>query len=176
MRKAVIGIRKTGAGNGAEMRAYMSAFITESVKKRMVELLLTFCMVTTGSVLVCAVYNEVFWPQGTFLDANILWQFLALAFVCSLGNFIHPYREVSRRRAVINKVLHYLYINVVVLGSGYLFEWMDIGNLFMLAVMLLGILAVFAAVSFVVWRLHTRESENLNRKLREYQQTGGRAV
>ncbi|MDE6601732.1 MAG: DUF3021 family protein [Lachnospiraceae bacterium] len=146
--------------------------MTESMKKRITELLLTFCMVTTGSVFVCAVYNNVFWPQGTFLESDILWQLLALALVCSLGNFIHPYREISRRRAVVNKVLHYLYINVVVIGSGYLFAWMDIGNLFMLAVMVLGIAVVFVAVSSVIWGLHKRESENLNRKLKEYQRTG----
>ncbi|MCX4322117.1 MAG: DUF3021 family protein [Lachnospiraceae bacterium] len=144
----------------------------ESVKKRMVELLLTFCMVTTGSVFVCAVYNKIFWSGDTFLDGDILWQLLALAFVCSLGNFIHPYREISRRRAAIDKGLHYVYINVVVLGSGYLFGWMDIENLSMLAVMAVGILVVFVTVSFVIWRLHARETENLNRKLREYQQTG----
>ncbi len=146
--------------------------MTESIKKRVMELLLTFCMVTTGSVFVCAVYNKVFWSGDTFLDAAILWQLLAMAFVCSLGNFIHPYREVSRRRAVFNKGLHYVYINVVVLGCGYGFGWMDIENIFMLAAMMFGILVVFVTVSFVIWRLHERETENLNRKLREYQQTG----
>lgn len=154
----------------------MTAYITDGVKKRIVELLLTFCMVTTGSVFVCAVYNQVFWPRGTLLESDILWQLLALAFVCSLGNFIHPYREISRRRSVVNKGLHYLYINVVVLGSGYWFEWMDIDNIFMFAVMFLGIAVVFAVVSFVIWRLHKRESESLNQKLKEYQQAGGRAV
>lgn len=146
--------------------------MTESMKKRMVELLLTFCMVTTGSVFVCAVYNKIFWPDDIFLDGDILWQLLALAFVCSLGNFIHPYREISRRRAAINKVLHYVYINAVVLGSGYLFGWIDIENIFMLTAMVFGILVVFVVVSFVIWRLHKRESENLNRKLREYQKMG----
>lgn len=62
-----------------------------------------------------------------------------------------------------------MYINVVVLGSGYWFGWMDIENIFMLAAMVVGILAVFMVVSFVIWRLHKRESENLNRKLSEYQ-------
>lgn len=157
-------MRKTDA----ETRTYM----TESAKKRMVELLLTFCMVTTGSVFVCAVYNKIFWLHNTSLNADILWQLLALAFLCSLGNFIHPYREISRRRILINKGLHYLYINAVVLGCGYGFGWMDKGNVLMLIVMVLGILLVFAVVSFVIWRLHTRESKNLNQKLREYQQAG----
>lgn len=146
--------------------------MTESMKKRMVELLLTFCMITTGSVFVCAVYNKIFWPGDAFLDADILWQLLAMAFGCSLGNFIHPYREISRRRALIGLGVHYLYINAVVLGCGYGFGWMDIENLFMLAVMFLGILAVFVAVSSAVCKFHAKETENLNRKLREYQQTG----
>ena len=69
-----------------------------------------------------------------------------------------------------------VYINVVVLGSGYLFHWMDIENIFMLAGMVLGILIVFVVVSFVIWGLHKRESEHLNRKLREYQQAGERTI
>lgn len=148
--------------------------MAERIKKRMVELLLTFCMVTTGSVLVCAVYNKIFWPGDVSLDEDILWQLLALALLCSLGNFIHPYQEISRRRVLIDKGLHYLYINAVVLGCGYGFGWIDQDNVSMLFVMLLGILLVFAAVSFVVWRLHAKESENLNRKLREYQQAVGK--
>lgn len=144
----------------------------EKTKKRMAELLLTFCMVTTGSVLVCAVYNKIFWPKDIYLDGDILWQLLALAFFCSMGNFIHPYEEISRRRILLDKLLHYLYINIVVLCCGYGFGWMDQDNIPMLMVMLLGILFVFAVVSFVIWRLHARESENLNRKLREYQKAG----
>lgn len=147
--------------------------MTEKIKKRMVELLLTFCMITTGSVFVCAVYNKIFWPYDSSLDENILWQLLALAFLCSMGNFLYPYREISRKRGLIEKAVHYLYINAVVLGCGYGFGWIDKDNVPMLIVMLLGIFLVFAVVSFVVWRLHAKESENLNRKLREYQQTGG---
>lgn len=160
--------RRTGVGNSAETGAYMA----DGIKKRTVELLLTFCMVTTGSVFVCAVYNKIFWPHDAFLHADILWQLLALALMCSLGNFIHPYREVSSRRVMVDKGLHYLYINAVVLGCGYGFGWMDKGNALMLIVMMFGILLVFAVVSFVIWRLHARESENLNRKLREYQEAG----
>lgn len=148
--------------------------MTEKIKKRMVELLLTFCMVTTGSVFVCAVYNKIFWPYDSSLDEDILWQLLALAFLCSMGNFLHPYREISRKRELMEKAAHYLYINAVVLGCGYGFGWIDKDNVPMLIVMLLGIFLVFAVVSFVVWRLHARESENLNRKLREYQRSGKR--
>lgn len=163
---------KTGVEYGAETGENWMKMI----KKRVMELLLTFCMVTTGSVFVCAVYINVFWSQETLVEATVLWQILALSFLCSLGNFFHPDREISRSRAVFNKGIHYLYINAVVLGGGYLFGWMDVGNVFMLAVMILGILLVFITVSAVVWSWHKRETAHLNQKLQEYQAGGGRTV
>lgn len=158
------------AQNGAKERSIMS----ETVKRRIREVLMTFCMVTTGSIFVCAAYINVFWPGDLQISVDILWQIPTIAFVCSMGNFFHPYREVSRRRTVCDIILHYLYINVVVLGGGYWFEWIERGNLFMPAAMAFGILVVFITVSAVVWSWHKRESETLNRKLQEYQAGGGR--
>lgn len=42
--------------------------------------------------------------------------------------------------------MRYLYINLVVLGGGQMFQWLDIANIYMLAVMMLEIL-------FIVWLL-----------------------
>lgn len=150
--------------------------MSESVKKRVVELLLTFCMVTTGSVLVSGAYIKVFWPDDPQVKVDILWQIPVIAFVCSLGNFIHQHQEVSRRRAVCQNILHYLYINAVVLGGGYCFAWIEEESILMPAVMALGILAVFLVVSAVLWSWHKRESEYLNQKLQEYQEGGERTV
>lgn len=147
--------------------------MSESVKRRIREILLTFCMVTTGSMFVSAAYIKVFWPGDPQVSVDILWQIPVIAFVCSLGNFIHPYREVSRKRRICQKILHYLYINVVVLGGGYYFAWIRRGNMLMPAVMALGILMVFVAVSAVVWSWQKKETELLNRKLQEYQAKKG---
>ena len=46
--------------------------MTDNIKKRIVELLLTFCMVTTGSVFVCAVYNNIFWPNDVYPNADVI--------------------------------------------------------------------------------------------------------
>lgn len=148
--------------------------MSETVKKRIREIWMTFCMVTTGSVFVSAAYINVFWPGDPQVDVAILWQIPTIAFVCSLGNFFHPYHEISRRRAVCNIILHYLYINVVVFAGGYRFAWIERGNILMPAVMVFGILVVFIVVSAVVWGWHKRESKTLNRKLQEYQAGGGR--
>lgn len=147
--------------------------MSESVKRRIREILLTFCMVTTGSLFVSAVYIHVFWPGDPQVSVSVLWQLPIIAFVCSLGNFIHPYRAVSRRRGICQNILHYLYINVVVLGGGYYFAWIERGNMLMLVVMALGIMVVFVAVSVVVWSWHKKEAEHLNSKLQEYQAKKG---
>lgn len=154
----------------------MENIMSESLKKRIREILLTFCMVTTGSVFVSAAYIKVFWPGDPQISVDILWQIPVIAFICSLGNLLHPYREVSRTSILCRKFLHYLYINVVVLGGGYYFTWIERGNLPMLAVMAFGILIVFIVVSAVVWSWHKKETERLNSKLREYQAGEGRTV
>lgn len=143
--------------------------MSESVKRRIREILLTFCMVTTGSMFVSAAYIKVFWPGDPQVSVDILWQIPVIAFVCSLGNFMHPYREASRRRVMCQKILHYLYINVVVLGGGYYFAWIERGNMLMLSVMALGIFVVFVVVSAVLWSWRKKETALLNRKLQEYQ-------
>lgn len=154
---------------GMEKRLAM----TEHFKKRITEFFLTFCIATTGTVFVSAVYINIFW-RGALLDPDFLWQNLLLCFVCSLCNFIHPFQESSRIRVWLNIGARYLYINVVILGSGHLFRWLDIKNILMLAVMMLEILLVFVMVSWVMWQLHKKDSERLNEKLQEYQRTGGR--
>lgn len=140
------------------------------------EILLTFCMVTTGSILVSAAYIKVFWPGDPQVSVDILWQLPLIAFICCLGNLFYARREVSRRSMLCRKLLHYLYINAVVLGGGYHFSWIERGNLPMLAVMALGILAVFVVVSAVVWNWNKKETQRLNSKLQEYQAAGGRTV
>lgn len=133
--------------------------------------ILTYCMTTTATLFVCAVYINIFW-RGVLLNPDILWEILLLCFVCSLCNFMHPFRETDRKRIVLNIVTRYLYINLVVLGGGHIFHWLDIKNVLMLAVMMLEILFVFIVVSAVIWILHKKASERLNQKLQEYQRTG----
>lgn len=150
--------------------------MSETIIRKIREILLTFCMVTTGSILASAAYIKVFWPDDAQISVDILWQLPLIAFVCCLGNFFYTRREVGRTSILCRKLLHYLYINAVVLGGGYHFAWIERGNLPMLAVMALGILIVFVVVSAVVWSWHKKETQWLNSKLQEYQAGGGRTV
>ncbi|MCM1124692.1 MAG: DUF3021 domain-containing protein [Eubacterium sp.] len=136
--------------------------------KKIKEILMTFCMVTTGVTFATLVYVKVFYDMEG-VTANILWQILLVSFLCSLGNLIHPMHEVGRRRFWIDLFVHYLYINVVVLGAGRRFEWFDIRVASMAVGMMLLILIIFVLVSAVIWATEIKESRRMNEKLLEYQ-------
>ncbi len=138
------------------------------VIKKIKEILLTFCMITTGIVFAALIYIKVFYGMND-VGAELLWQILVTSFLCSLGNLIHLMREVGVWRLRINMLMHYLYINVVVLGTGDYFEWFDLSDPVMTFVMMTFIAIIFIIISAVIWTMETRESRRLNEKLLEYQ-------
>lgn len=145
------------------------------IMKKIKEIFQTFCMITTGIVFATLVYIKVFYAMND-VGADILWQILLTSFLCSLGNLIHPMREVERRRFWMDLLLHYLYINVVVLGTGSYFEWFDLGVPVMVAGMMVLILVIFVAISAIMWTTGIIESRRLNEKLLEYQNKKQQAV
>ena len=136
--------------------------------RKIKEIFLTFCMITTGIVFATLIYVMIFYEMND-LGADILWQILVTSFLCSLGNLIHPMREVGKRRFKVDILLHYLYINAVVLGTGDYFEWFDFSVPSMTLGMMALIIIVFIVVSAAIWTMETRESRRLNEKLQEYQ-------
>ena len=136
--------------------------------RKIKEIFLTFCMITTGIVFATLIYVMIFYEMND-LGADILWQILVTSFLCSLGNLIHPMREVGKRRFKVDILLHYLYINAVVLGTGDYFEWFDFSVPSMTLGMMALIIIVFIVVSAAIWTMETRESRRLNVKLQEYQ-------
>ncbi|MDE6846755.1 MAG: DUF3021 domain-containing protein [Lachnospiraceae bacterium] len=138
------------------------------IVRKIKEIFLTFCMITTGIVVATLIYVKIYYAMND-LDANILWQILFTSFLCSLGNLIHPVREVGKRRFKIDLLLHYLYINVVVLGMGNFFEWFDLSIPSMTLGMAILIIVIFIVISAIIWTMEKRESRRMNEKLLEYQ-------
>lgn len=138
------------------------------IMKKIKEIFLTFCMITTGIVFATLIYVRIYYGMND-LGTEILWQILVTSFLCSLGNLIHPVREVGKRRFKIDLLLHYLYINVVVLGMGNHYEWFDISIPRMTIGMMTLITIIFIAISAAIWTMERRESRRLNEKLLEYQ-------
>lgn len=132
----------------------------------------TFMCVTTCVVFVSAIFMEIFWKNAT-LEIDILWEILGLSFLCSFSSMIYPDRELSKKALIGRILLHYLLINVIVLGCGMYFEWFYPSNPWMLLTMILIIAIVFAITFWVIWNQEKKEAELLNAKLKEYQEVHG---
>ncbi|WP_099466544.1 DUF3021 domain-containing protein [Konateibacter massiliensis] len=132
----------------------------------------TFAYTTTGTLLGAAVYTELFWKNFE-VSMGILWQILAVGFLCSLGNLLYYNggREKSEKWQFLLRVsLHYLYINGVVIGCGLLFEWFYWYRLDMMAAIVAVILVIFVVIWTVSYQKDKRLAERLNEKLRGYYQ------
>lgn len=129
--------------------------------------LYTFVCVTTCIVFASALFTTIFW-QGSDIGPEMLWQILIISALCSLGTMIYPDYEVTKRRAVCLTVLHYIIVNVVVLGGGILFGWFDADNLFMVLLMLLLIAVIYFLVSAIMWKRAENMASLMNEKLAEY--------
>lgn len=137
--------------------------------KKLNDVFFVFVCVTTCVVFVTAVYIMIFWPGAT-LGVEILWQILAVSFLCSLCIYIYPEREVSQRTTILLNILHYIVTNAIVLGCGIWFGWFYADNLPMVLGMVAVIAFVFILVSVAVWNRNKRLAVRLNERLKEYQQ------
>jgi hypothetical protein len=86
-----------------------------------------------------------------------------------LGILIYPQRKMTKRESVIRRLLHYLYINVIVFGSARVFHWFDEESLIMNLFLFLTIVAVFFTVSYTMLRNDRKISALLNERLQQYQ-------
>ena len=136
--------------------------------KKIKDIFYTFVCVTTCVVFATALYTSIFWP-GVALDSSILWKILMVSFLCSLGILVYPEREVGKHLMLCIILLHYVWVNIVVLGCGLWFEWFLSDNLWQVLGMVLLIAVIFAIVSLVCWKRGKQMAALMNTKLKEYQ-------
>ena len=139
--------------------------------KKLENLLFAFVCVTTCVVFGTAVSITIFRPKAT-LGVEILWQILSVSFLTSLGVCFYPKEEVSSKYTLVCRILHYIYVNAVVLGCGIWFGWFYADNLAMVLVMLIFIALVFILVSAIIWNRAKRMAILMNERLKGYQQKG----
>lgn len=131
------------------------------------ELVFTFTSVATCSLIGSAIYISIFW-QGATVDSNILWQLLICSFFCTLGNFLHIKEARSKQQTYIRFILHYIYINVIVLTSGLYFDWFPKDDITMILSMMLMIAIIFILIVSILQVRSKRETGIMNQKLKEY--------
>lgn len=138
--------------------------------KRLQSMVSIFEKITAGILFVTAIYIPIFYGWDSVIYADILWQILFLSAVCTLGSVLIPLegeKEISRYAMLLRTILYYAYINVAVLGLGFLFGWFSFRNGLQVLGMELAIVFVFLAVYLISYWTQCQEAKRMNKKLKE---------
>lgn len=118
--------------------------------------------------LAAAAYIELFWETDTSSGAQLIWELALCSFLCSFCPLFYGaggVRGLSARSIFLRGVLCFLYVNSVVLLSGFAFDWFHIRDWRMLLGMEITIIAVYAAVSAVFYLRARKDAERVNQRL-----------
>ncbi len=138
--------------------------------EKMKLLLDIFGKITAGVLMAAAAYITIFWGTEAKISAMILWQVLIVSAVCSVPVLLFAAdngKELSKRGMFVRQLLYFLFVNVVVLGLGSLFDWFEFRNVSMVLVMEAMIIAVYALVNVVSYLSDRAAAQNMNEKLQE---------
>jgi hypothetical protein len=142
---------------------YKEAVQVEFLKK----IMFTFIYILAGITISASIFITIFIPDILF-SIHLLWQIIGMSAVCSCGNFIYLSRnDLGKQQMKLRIILHYLYINVVVLTGAFLWEWLIPGYTIQILVMFLLIAAVYSAITIITFRQEERTAEKLNIRLRK---------
>ena len=130
----------------------------------------TYVCVMSCVVLATAVFITVFMPDEE-LRVKLLWQMMAVSILCSAGIMIYPEKAVSRKKMILLIILHYVEVNVVVLGLGLYFNWFSVKYLPQVIGMLVLINVVFLIVTIIEHKRAEKIARQMNRRLAEYQKS-----
>lgn len=143
------------------------------MKKRLLFLWSEFCMIATCTLTATAFFTTLLSPVET-ISANTLWQVLLVSFLCTLSTLLYPWeRKISKTELYIRIIIHYLLINVIVLGFGSRFGWYEPIHLTSTLSMLFSIAVIFAAVSLISWSHSAKDAKKMNERLEKYQENRG---
>ncbi len=136
-------------------------------------LLRTFTMVLTGVVFAVGVFIMVINPTET-VETKLFWQMPLVSALCTMTSLIYPWdREMSKTEVIVRTLIHYVLVNIIVLGGGAFFDWYNPSRFRNIAAMMFTIALIFAVVTVISWRKSAVDAARMNEKLEEYQKKMG---
>lgn len=128
-----------------------------------------FCMVTTCVVIAVALFTTVINPMES-VDPVIMWQIPVVSLLTTLGSLIYAWdRKIGKLELRIRIGAHYLWVNLIVLGMGFLFDWYQITKPGSVISMVIAIAVIYAIASIGSWKKSARDAKQMNERLKEYQ-------
>lgn len=137
------------------------------LKQRIHTVLDIFFKVTTGIVIVSAIYIYLFWgTNAQFSLVQFLGQILTTAALCSLVGLLgEPEHELSKMAMLFRIIGCYVYENIVVLGCGVGFKWFYFSDWKMLLGMVIAIAVVFMGIMVLGYCSDYKTAQKMNEKL-----------
>lgn len=127
----------------------------------------TFLYVLAGSILSTAIFITIFYPGVTF-EVSLLWQVIAMAVLTSLGSALFfSKKEISKNQMKFRKIIHYIYINIIVVGTAILCDWVHISQMIQVVVFLFEVSLVYFAVCAIMFAKEEKAAECMNERLRK---------
>lgn len=128
-----------------------------------------FAVITCCVVAAVAAFTTVIFPAES-ISPYITWQILLVSFLCAVSTLVYPWdKELKKGKFRLIIALHYILINIIVLGFGILFDWYNYDNLLNVLTMIIMIAVIFAVVSVVSWKKSEMDAKVMNEKLQKYQ-------
>lgn len=129
--------------------------------------LYAFCFINTGSMLGSALFISIFYG-GQIKYNNLLWQIASVSLLIAIINTIlFSKDQLNKKEFVVRGILHYILINVVIIGGGYIFEWTN-NSINQIIGLILVILCVYTFIFLVTYRSDKDAAEKLNEKISKY--------
>ena len=138
------------------------------MKRFIFDCLRVFALIFLGTSICAALYITIFHGWDAKIPVYVLFEFLLLALLATLGNlFSLSKKEPSPLGLILRRIFHFLYIDGIVLLCGYLFSWFDFHNPLAILFIEGGILLIFFAICFGEYLLGKAEADKLNSQLKK---------
>lgn len=133
------------------------------MKEKVSRLINLFCSITAAIFIFSSIYICIFWGVNTQLPLAYIFGVLFIGLVSTLAYIpLLSEKELSKRAMVVMNTLHFLFVNAVVLATGYFLKWFSARTL---PAMELTIIVVYAAVNVISYFINNREAKKLTELL-----------
>lgn len=127
-----------------------------------------FFVINTGVTIGTSTFIT-FLQRDAKLGVEILWQMIAVSLVTAFSSIIlYSRNELNKKQILIRTVIHYIAINIIVLGSGFIFDWVDGGETTKVIGLIVCIFIVYIFVWLNMYKSDARMAKRLNQKIEEY--------
>lgn len=140
--------------------------VKELIKKTM----MFFAIITTGSTFGAALSISIVYPgQEKILSVKILWQILILSFLVALACLIfYSKKELNKKQYVIRVIIHYVVTNIILVGGGKLFGWLDMDKNENVLGFISLVLVIYIVILTITMKRDLKDSQEMNEALRHY--------